>query len=305
MGGLDDEALNALAGLAEAETGQNLLPEARYLYETRLQPLVSAAGKDTLATFLDEALRVPTPRRNSEIAQALLDKQTAFFRDARGLDYLVSTLRDRYAARRRSQGEGKVRIWAPGCGTGQEAFTLALLFAELPTFSDDLSRIEILGTDVWRQGIALARGGCFATGEVKEGLSARQLLTWFKRLEGGKWQTSSALRRSVRFRPHNLIVEPVPEGAFDAIVCRNVLSGMTGRARQRALSTLLDALVPGGFLLLGPDEHVGPILASYHLVPQLTDGLFLVRRNEGSHADVDPSSSTVSRANAVSTQGGG
>lgn len=168
----------------------------------------------------------------------LVNRTTWFFRDARGIQALVTEM-----VRRDKAG---VRVWVAGCSTGQEPYTLAMAFLEAGM------QPSIVATDVSREALAIA-----ARAEYRDSDAARLPRSWqdryIERVVGGRVRVRPALRERVTFSYHNLAaLAPLARTRWDAIVCRNVLLHFH---RQRAIA-LVDTLLSGGaYLLLSPVEE--------------------------------------------------
>jgi chemotaxis protein methyltransferase CheR len=186
-----------------------------------------------------------------EVVEALLNHETSFFRDLavfRGFgEEGLTALAERRAGRKR------LRIWSAGCSTGQEAYSIALLFASRPERWEGWT-IDILGTDVSPAAIAQARDGLYSQFEVQRGLPIGELLARFDP-EGEAWRIRPALKSRVTFTVHNLL-DPTPPGPFDAVLCRNVLLYFSAERRRIVLDRLASAIARDGLLMLGAGETV-------------------------------------------------
>jgi len=152
----------------------------------------------------------------------------------------------------RRQSTRRLSIWSVGCSTGQEAYSLAMLFAEQPLRWRDWA-IDILGTDVARSVVMAAREANFSQFQIQRGLGVAQMVSFFEETRVG-WRASEALRNMVRFEPHNLLDTAPDPGRFDLILCRNVLLYFDRPTRQRAFERLAAALAPDGRVMLGAGE---------------------------------------------------
>ena len=155
---------------------------------------------------------------------------------------------------KRRQKSKRLRIWSAGCSTGQEVYSLAMLFAEQP---DDWRgwTVDILGTDVSTGCIDRARAGSYSQFEVQRGLGINQMIKWFEEVGDG-WRAVEPLRKPVRFQVHN-ILEPSPHpGDFDIVLCRNVLLYLSPEKKTLAFERLAGAMAEDGWLMLGAGETV-------------------------------------------------
>ncbi|MDB5697479.1 MAG: protein-glutamate O-methyltransferase CheR [Alphaproteobacteria bacterium] len=248
---VSDSAIRILSTLLEVRTGQQLSVGRHWRIETALSALMRARGIDSVDQLVTALARGRDPSLTEDVVEGLLNNETYFFRDRRPFDLLFDGALDRVARAR--DGERRLAIWCAGCSTGQEAYSLAMAFAEDPARWAGWS-IDILGTDVSRAAVTRAREGLYSQFEVQRGLSAIQTLRWFEQ-EGGGWRISPQLRDAVRFDVHSL-TEAAPPGAFDLILCRNVLLYFGAETRRAVFDRLAGAAGQGAFLMLGAAETV-------------------------------------------------
>ncbi|MFL9842221.1 protein-glutamate O-methyltransferase CheR [Sphingomonas sp. ST-64] len=184
------------------------------------------------------------------VVDALLNRETSFFRDTGVLEMVVDA-----AASLQAEHPGRrLRIWSAGCSTGQEPYSLAMLFEEAAV-ARGLLMPEIIATDVSAATLARARAGRFTQFEIQRGLPVRRMVNWFEQ-DGEEWVVRAELARRVQFRRHNLTQDRALVGKFDIVLCRNVLFYFPPAMRSRAYSTLREAVRDDGFLLLGAGETV-------------------------------------------------
>ncbi len=249
---VSDSSSRILAGLLEARTGQQLTMSRRWRIETALSSLLRERGIASLDELITILVMGKEPGLASRVVEALLNNETYFFRDRTPFD-LLSTQALPALAKRRASAK-RIRIWSAGCSTGQEAYSLAMLFAEDPARWAGWT-IDILGTDVSEGVIERARSGTYSQFEVQRGLGINQMIRWFEESDDG-WRAADALRRTVRFQVHN-ILEPLPHPQpFDIILCRNVLLYLNAEKRGLAFDRLASAMAPDGWLMLGAGETV-------------------------------------------------
>jgi chemotaxis protein methyltransferase CheR len=148
----------------------------------------------------------------------------------------------------------RIRIWSAGCSTGQEVYSLAMLFAEDPATWAGWT-IDILGTDVSGAVVERARTGVYTQFEVQRGLAINQTIRWFEEVEQG-WRVVERIRRPIRFQVHNILEPPPHPGTFDIVLCRNVLLYLNAERRGLAFERLASAMAGDGWLMLGAGETV-------------------------------------------------
>lgn len=184
-----------------------------------------------------------------ELVDASTVRETYFFRHPEQLDLL----RRHALPELRGQPGGLVRAWSAGCASGEEAYTLAMLFAEEAL----LERAYVLGTDICRRAIDTALDASYREWSLR-GLAPEQLARHFER-RGAQHCVRESLRRRVTFRVLNLTEACYPmatEGTagLSLICCRNVLMFLDHSSVSQIAARLYDALAPGGFLLTGPSD---------------------------------------------------
>ena len=251
---VSDSSCRILAGLLEARTGQQLTMSRRWRLETALSSLLRERGIANLDELITILVMGKEPALASLVVEALLNNETYFFRDRVPFDALQAKLLGDLAEARKDKRS--LRIWSAGCSTGQEVYSLAMLFAEAPLKWQGWT-IDILGTDVSSSAIRRAREGSYTQFEVQRGLAVTQMIRWFEE-KGDQWQASAQLRGRARFAVHNLLEAP-PQGGeskFDIVLCRNVLLYLNAEKRALAFERLASAIAPDGALMLGAGETV-------------------------------------------------
>ena len=249
---VSDSSSRILAGLLEARTGQQLTMSRRWRIETALSGLLKERGIATLDELITILVMGREPSLSNLVVEALLNNETYFFRDRAPFDLLsrhaLPLLRERREKRKR------INIWSAGCSTGQEVYSLAMLFAQKPDLWHGWT-IDIMGTDVSTSVVDRARDGSYTQFEVQRGLGINEMVRWFE--EGGEgWRAVEQLRRMVRFQVHSLLEPPPHPNNFDIILCRNVLLYLNADTRAQAFERLTQAIAPDGWLMLGAGETV-------------------------------------------------
>jgi chemotaxis protein methyltransferase CheR len=249
---ISDSSSRILAGLLEARTGQQLTMSRRWRIETALGALMRERGITSLDELITILVMGKEPGLSQQVVEALLNNETYFFRDRGPFDVLQRHALPELAQRRGTSK--RLRIWSAGCSTGQEVYSLAMLFAE------DAEKwrgwtIDILGTDVSTSCVDRARTGAYSQFEVQRGLGINQMIKWFGECADG-WRAVEPLRKPVRFQVHNLL-EPVPHpGDFDIVLCRNVLLYLSPEKKTLAFERIAAAMAEDGWLMLGAGETV-------------------------------------------------
>ena len=181
----------------------------------------------------------------------LLISVTSFFRDPEAFQSLAETVLPELF--NRMSADDTVRIWVPGCASGQEAYSLAMLCQEATDDCDSPPRVQVFATDIDRKALQIARAGEFPAG-IAEELTPERLNRFFSR-SGNGFQVTESLRKLIVFSPHNLISDP-PFSKQDLICCRNVLIYLGPHLQKKLLPLFHYSLRPGGYLMLGLSENL-------------------------------------------------
>jgi two-component system CheB/CheR fusion protein len=175
---------------------------------------------------------------------------TEFFRDTDKFE----RLREEVLRKLLQRDDQTFRIWVPGCSTGEEAYSIAMLIAELMDETDDTRRCKIFGTDIDEESLRFARAGRYQAVSAEKLGEAR--LTQHFISDGQGWHVNARLREMCVFAPHNLLMDP-PFSRLDLISCRNLMIYLQAESQAALLPRFHYALKPGGFLFLGPSETLG------------------------------------------------
>lgn len=249
---VSDSSSRILAGLLEARTGQQLTMSRRWRIETALSSVLRERGIASIDELITTLVMGRDPSLSDHVVEALLNNETYFFRDRTPFDTLSKLFLPQLAIARASVR--RLRIWSAGCSTGQETYSLAMLFAENAAQWAGWT-IEIVGTDVSTRCINRARAGLYTQFEVQRGLGVAQMIRWFDEREDG-WQAHDQLRNMVRFQQHNILECAPPPAPFDIVLCRNVLLYLNGDKRRQAFERIAAGLACDGRLMLGAGETV-------------------------------------------------
>lgn len=177
------------------------------------------------------------------LLESVLVHESHFFRhpdQLEGLKEIVArTPRDR-----------PLSLWSAGCAAGEEAYTIAMVLAEA---GRDGCPDRIVATDVSMQAIAAAREAVYGDWSLRQ-LSPERRVRFFSDCGGELARVSDAIRGRVEFRVHELVNHPPPGEGFDVVLCRNVLVYLAPAPAERVLRKMVEALAPGGFLVVAPAE---------------------------------------------------
>ena len=242
------EHLGAIRSLLRARVGHDFDKYKKNTLLRRIQRRMQVLQIEGADAYVDRL------RQNDGEADLLfrdlLIGVTQFFRDRAAFEALAES--GLPGILESKQPDDPVRIWVPGCSTGEEVYTIAMLLLEaMENRGARHHQVQIFGTDIDDQAIAFARAGRYAK---TTGLSPERLARWFTE-DGGVYRPVPQVREICIFSVHSVIKDP-PFSRLDLISCRNVMIYMEGDLQDRMLRTFHFALNPDGLLLLGPSEGV-------------------------------------------------
>jgi two-component system CheB/CheR fusion protein len=186
------------------------------------------------------------------LAKDLLINVTSFFRDPAVFEYLQAHLIPGLVRGHRT--DQTLRIWVAGCSTGEETYSLAILFREEIAAAQLNIKLQIFATDVDADAVAAGREGLFDSG-IEHHVSAARLARFFTKEELG-YRVSPELRSAIVFTVQDVLADP-PFSRIDMISCRNLLIYLLPEAQAKVIALFHFALRQGGYLLLGSAETLG------------------------------------------------
>ena len=198
-----------------------------------------------------ECLRT-RPEEPELLFQEFLIGVTRFFRDAALFETLRTTIVRSIIGDQARDGT-PIRIWVCGCATGEEAYSLAILFREELLRAESRRAVTIFATDIDDRAIAHARAGLYSDA-IEADISTERLAQFFAR-EGSRYRVVKQVREMCVFSTHDLVKDP-PFSKLDLVSCRNLLIYFAPRLQRRVLTTFHYSLKPAGTLWLGPSEAI-------------------------------------------------
>ena len=244
-----EAVLPAVCDVLLQETGHNF---RHYKTSTLVRRTVRRIQVLRVGSAREYLERLKVDRAEADqLFKDLLINVTAFFRDpeafaALARDVIPPLLADRSAT-------DPVRGWVPGCATGEEAYTLAILIREhLDTIGQSVA-VQIFATDLDDEALKVARLGVYPVGIADE-VEPERLRRFFVK-KGQQYHVAKEIRELCLFSLHNLINDP-PFGKLDLISCRNLLIYLGPHLQKKLVPLFHYALRPGGFLFLGPTESL-------------------------------------------------
>ena len=196
------------------------------------------------------------------LEDALFVSVTGFFRDPASWEALSQCLGEAWA----NDGDRQRRVWVPGCSTGEEAYTVAMVIAEALGCPANLpERVKVFATDLREDVLAIGRKGVYSPAAV-EAIPDEMRARWWRQ-QGKGWEAVPPLRDSIVFARHNVTSDP-PFPRLDLVSVRNTLIYFQGPLQNRALRMFRYSLSTGGVLFLGQAERIDDSNAFFRPVDQ-------------------------------------
>jgi two-component system CheB/CheR fusion protein len=209
-------------------------------------------GYDAYLDYLES-----NPDEFVELFNTILINVTSFFRDAECWEHIRDVIAPCIADSK--SGQATIRVWCPGCASGEEPYTAAMIFAEALGPTDAATRLKVYATDVDMAALEKARQAVY-TAEELAGVPDEYREKYFEP-DGTGYTFDRDLRRNVIFGRHDL-VQDAPISRVDLLICRNTLMYLNAETQTRVLENLNFALNDDGYLFLGKSEM---LLTRQHL----------------------------------------
>jgi two-component system CheB/CheR fusion protein len=231
-------------------TGVNFVNYKHSTLRRRIERRMVLRRLQTLPEYL-QCLRDDTAERQ-RLCEEILIPVTSFFRDPEVFEALKKIVFPQLLRKR--PADAALRLWVPGCATGEEAYSLAICLLEFLGTKANTTPIKIFATDISDRAIDAARAGAYGEGITGE-VSPERLQHFFVKTDRG-YEVSKAVR-DLRVCARQDVTKDPPFSQIDLISCRNVLIYLGPALQDRALPIFHYALKPGGFLAPGNSETVG------------------------------------------------
>jgi two-component system CheB/CheR fusion protein len=267
----DAEFIERVAKHVRYRTGHDFSHYKEGTFLRRLAVRMSVLGIEAPAAYLKEL--IDNKAEAGRLFRDLLINVTAFFRDREAFEALRENVIPKIVQSRDRDEE--IRVWVPGCSTGQEAYSIAMLMAEEMRRVDAGPRIAVFGTDIDDEALRVARRGVYPN-SIAEEVPAEYLERYFRPTPGG-YEVAPTLRDIVRFSNQSVVKDP-PFSKIDLVSCRNVTIYFDQVLQDLAIRVFHYALREDGFLFIGPSEN--PPVLQRHFT-DFVAGARIFRRRAG------------------------
>lgn len=212
------------------------------------------------------------PAELDALFQAILIGVTQFFRDSGAFDALEKIITGIISKKTPKE---PIRIWVTGCASGEEAYSIAIIFFQQLKEKINNYNIQIFATDIDEKALSVARRGVYPKSAI-EGLSSTIIGKYFKKVDENYYEISKSVRQLVLFSKHDVTVNP-PFLKLDLISCRNLLIYFNTNLQKHVIPIFHYAMNPEGFLFLGKSETVGQFSDLFHTI----DGKHKIFKRKG------------------------
>jgi two-component system CheB/CheR fusion protein len=244
----DENALRQVLTFVRSQTGHDFAQYKRATVLRRVARRLQVNSLNDIPAYLEFLQTHPGEAR--ALLNDLLIGVTHFFRDQASFAVLESHIPQIFVGKRPAD---QVRVWVPGCATGEEAYSIAILLFEQSARMDHSPAIQIFATDLDEDAIDTAREGTFPL-TIEADVSQERLRRFFFNYHG-RYRVKKEIRELVLFADHDLLRDS-PFSRIDLISCRNLLIYLKPEAQHRVIDIFHFALRPGGLLLLGGSENI-------------------------------------------------
>ncbi|MGH7133537.1 MAG: chemotaxis protein CheB [Phycisphaerales bacterium] len=279
-------ALERIFRLLRESTGVDFSSYKSSTLNRRIDRRVLLHKLDDLKEYADLLER--DPAEVDSLYRDILISVTSFFRDPAMFEQLKIAVFPKLIQGRGSRDP--LRVWVLGCSTGEEAYSIAMAFAEFEEGCSTRHTIQIFASDLNEAGIQKARSGVYSRSSVAD-VSPERLRRFFVEING-EYRVNKQLREMCVFARQNVLVDP-PFSKLELISCRNLLIYLDSLLQRKIIPIFHYALKPGGFLILGNSETVGSDRDLFELVDAKN-------KIYGKSPNSRPASPTIHQAHALS-----
>jgi two-component system CheB/CheR fusion protein len=243
------QALPEIYGILRNQVGHDFSGYKTRTFVRRVQRRMQVTQLNTISGYIERLRQEPT--EVGALFRDLLINVTNFFRDEDAFESLATSVIPKLFEGRGA--DDTVRIWIPGCATGEEVFSIAILAREHMDRSTAVPRVQIFATDIDQRALSVARAARYP-GALLDSVSAERRKRFFIS-DGGSFVVSKDVRELCIFSPHSVIRDP-PFSRIDLVSCRNLLIYFGVDVQNQVIPTFHYALRPDGYLFLGSAENV-------------------------------------------------
>ncbi|HET9098370.1 MAG TPA: CheR family methyltransferase [Candidatus Saccharimonadales bacterium] len=247
-----EEAFTQIFQLLEHRIGTDFSDYKSSTLNRRLQKRIQERHFSSEEEYLSYIKR--HPEELDQLFEAMLIGVTEFFRDPEAFNALEETVKTIINNKKENE---LIRIWIPGCATGEEAYTLAMILSQQLADSNKRLSLQIFATDIDMKALQVARQGRYQVSALKR-VPSQYRRRFFKKLNDTTYEVDKDIKKLVLFSRHDVTANP-PFLRLDLITCRNLLIYFNTDLQKKVLPLFYYALNSKGYLMLGKSENVGKL----------------------------------------------
>ncbi len=233
----------------------------QYLVSSRLSRLLDEFSFEKVEDLLRALRRSPDPLLRSRVIDAMTTNETSWFRDVYPFEILRHDVLPGLSKEKKA-----VKVWSAACSSGQEPYSIAMVFAEWEaTYPPKTVSLNILATDLSEGVLQEARAGIYDELSIARGLSPERRQRYFDAVENGH-RIKPEIQRRVRFQRLNLMDSYAALGKFDIVFCRNVLIYFSAETKRRIFDGIARQMDRGAYLFVGASEAVSSYTDAFEMI---------------------------------------
>ncbi len=233
-----------------------------YLVKSRLSPLMSRFGLESLTDLVNKTLSPSERALRAAVVDAMTTNETLWFRDS----YPFELLKDKLFP---ELDNGRpIKIWSAASSSGQEPYSMAMTIHEYKERAGSRSKssFSVVGTDISTTMLELCKNAQYDSLALSRGLSQERKDKFFEEADEGMMRVKAEFRRLVSFRNLNLLDSFTVMGKFDIIFCRNVLIYFSPEVKSKIINKFAEQLNPNGYLVLGASESMSGLSDRFEMI---------------------------------------
>ncbi|MFC5705318.1 Chemotaxis protein methyltransferase [Aeromonas rivipollensis] len=260
---LSDDLYKQFSNFLALQSGIVLGDNKQYLVKSRLSPLMTQFGIESLSELVTRAMNVRERDLKMAVIDAMTTNETLWFRDT----YPFQLLSDKIFPELGKSGR-PIKIWSAASSSGQEPYSIAMTALEQQVKRPGTlpGGVQIVGTDISSTMLNQCKEGVYDSLALARGLSPERKRLFFEAHGDNKMRVVERVRKLTSFRPLNLLESYSLLGKFDIIFCRNVLIYFAPEVKSKILNQFASSLNPGGYLMLGASESLAGLTDKFEMI---------------------------------------
>ena len=251
------DAFQKLFILLRNRTGHDFSQYKQNTIHRRVERRIAVSQLDNLPNYI--RMLQENPAEIESLFRELLIGVTTFFRDPESFVKLKAVLLDLVTGK---EENGQIRIWVPGCSTGEEAYSVAIVLRECMTEAKKVLNVQIFGTDIDSLAIEKARNGLFSG--IASDVGKDRLARFFTSRDN-RYQIRKEIREMLIFAEQSIVKDP-PFTKLDLITCRNLLIYFNAELQKKIIPVFHFSLLPNGILFLGSSETISVYVDLFSII---------------------------------------